>query len=109
MANQNEEDDEEDSALFEHDEDMETRSSQNTAEDSEQNVVTEESNSYSSTINEKDNYLTFGNIFSNKSKIKENLDKAEETSIHERNNTGGGLDAIIAAASVLDGEQHLNS
>ena len=58
--------------------------------------------------NTEDGYLTFGNIFSDKpdtknAKPEDNVGKMSKIETHIGGG-GGGLDAIIAAASVLDGK-----
>ena len=67
----------------------------------------EESNSGSEDSSEESNYLTFGNIFANKTapKIPNRADQYGIRNDSKATNGSGGLEAIIAAASVLDGEQ----
>jgi hypothetical protein len=67
----------------------------------------EESNSGSEDSSEESNYLTFGNIFANKAapKMPNHADQYVIRNDSKATGSSGGLEAIIAAASVLDGKQ----
>ena len=106
-GDEDDEEGDEDSLLLEQEEN--TKSSHIDG-DNDLMVGTEESNSNSNdNIDEGSTYLTFGNIFANKSKKNTSQNNGENKLTNDRNNVVGGLDAIIAAASVLDGGKHVNS